>query len=352
MRLRALHPFVLLLVPAVANAATMQPDTVRAFEDGSSSMLATPPQITIEAGEAGGQAEIALQIRRYLGVKLSTPLSENDDLTQPADLDGLSQDTALAIDYSRLIRPRQNVANIPAAVDALSDLLIAGCPTAKATVDETGNLDGLIDLAEKMKSGKIDCGSDRLADPGQLQRTYYDMAFPGWSWGYRLQGRVGYHQYEFFELDGSKDDEDTYGNSVGVALAGVHKGRRLAIGLDYENAVKPSEDEAEKCTPVTGSTTLESCEALPLGSPQHESALVARVEYRVFFDYRKIPMAISPMVSLSWSDEDNVVGIEVPLHFLATKDGALTGGLRVGWKSDESGVDVAVFLSRPLRLFF
>ncbi len=351
MRLRALHPFVLLLIPAVVNAidlpAIPQPDTVRAFEDGPSSMLATPPQITIEAGEADGQAEVALQIRRHWGVKLSTPLSENDDPTQPADLDGLSQDTALAIDYSRLFRPRDN---IPAAVDALSAMLIAACPPAKAKIDETGNLDGLINLADQMKSGEIDCGSDRLADPGQLQRTYYDIAFPRWSWGFRLQGRVGYHQYEFFELDGSKEDEDTYGKSVGVALAGVHKGRRLAIGLDYENAVKPSEDEAEKCTPVTGSTTLDSCESLPLGAPQHKSALVARVEYRIFFDYRKIPMAISPMVSLS--DDDKVVGIEVPLHFLATKDGALTGGLRVGWKSDESGIDVAVFLSRPLRLFF
>lgn len=115
----------------------------------------------------------------------------------------------------------------------------------------------------------------------------------------------------------------------------------LAVTGQYQEAYEAA-DEQVLCPPGGPSS---SCVNGAIGPPHLTHKKLVSIELRQDFG----PFAIAPMVTYDFGDD--VTGVDVPVYLFNRDKGALTGGVRVGWRSDTDAVTVGVFLSQPFSNF-
>ena len=290
-------------------------------------------QVKLEGGQANGQGEVVLKFLSGLGIKLSAPVDKDTGSTEFTNLDGLANNLSIAGTWSWL----------GWGLVELSD------PIAIAQRQEQACKDNNIPLAKCVSDGEVEKflkgegRPDREIRKGILdfdRATFQDA----WIWGVFIEGKLGHKKYEFFDQNADEQDPEKISRSFSASIVGIYGPGRVLFGLTQQTAFEESKVKARRCKAVDGSTLLEECKELPLGAPSEVESLIARTELRHIFG----KWAISPLVSHDF--EKGVWGVELPVYFVPDNKGVLTGGFRVGWRSDEKDPRASIFLAKPLSL--
>lgn len=103
-------------------------------------------------------------------------------------------------------------------------------------------------------------------------------------------------------------------------------------------------DQAQVCSPVGSAGSLQ-CANKVIGAPARDASEIIGGETRKFFGTR---FAINPRLNVDLREK--TTGVEVPLYFLRNSEGGLTGGVSVGWRSDNKELTVSAFVGQVLGL--
>ncbi len=295
--------------------------------------------VVLEVGEANGKGLITWKPTSdcQLGgwcwsIKASAPTDKNSGVTDFVSLDGLAKDLVLEGEWTR-----RNVSHLETLDLSMDDV----CKEL-AVEDPCGDAE----IAEKLHKaalGELNLSGQQLAEARDfLQGLYTHLRkhFSTWS----ISAKISQNQYKFFELDGSKDEDEEFGVGLKIGYGRLlARHTRLSFAVEGQRSYKAG-TTVENCNPVEGSVTLETCEARPLGAPVEQDKLIGRVELR--HQFKK--WGVSPL--LSYEFEENIWGIDVPFYLAFGSDKKTAGGIRLGWRSDTEDAVASVFVSRRLNL--
>jgi hypothetical protein len=285
------------------------------------------PQVSVEAGQADGIAQIAAMLGGHWTLKLSTPVKEGTKSTEFASLDGLASTLNLAVGWSRQISGPS-----PTAVDRSRKALCAAMGVPEANCDEADDITAFLE-AHGMEVGP------------RLERRFALQGFEG-IWLAYFEGKVGTKKHEFFTATGEEDKERPTAWSGTVSFVRDGGSNRFLVGFSRERAFEDSETEVQHCKPVEGSA-LPTCKDLPLGAPAESKATLGRLSWTYLFASR--PMGVSPTATYSFSKSET--GLELPVFFLPDSEGRLVGGVRLAWTSTDRDLKATVFIAKPISLF-
>jgi len=294
-------------------------------------------QVSLEAGQADGQGLIVITVGKDLTLKVSAPVDKSSGLATFTSLDGLANNLALTGVLKMQLSTRMAKAAWCNDNSERTKLYNATGETEnRSSCQADKQYDGYLKAVDKMPW-----------NPEETQRELMEMDKvlfgDAWTWGLLAEGKAGYKQFEFFDAQAKKQSKDKISTSVSLSLMAVRKGsQRVLFSATYQQANSDGKISARSCSPVAGASGLETCKELPFGPPTRKDGLVLRTELRQHIG----KWGLAP--TLSWDADARVYGAQLPVYFLPGKAGALTGGLRLGWRSDVSGVTASVFVSKPL----
>lgn len=254
---------------------------------------------------------------------LSTSASK-DAPTTLASLDGLASMLQVSLSGTRLFYGDR--VSPTALAEAQSDV----CRRADIDVDAGEACD---DQVVEAKSPTLRCEFVREALPFRRVRVVTGEV------------AVGYREAEFFDPEADAADEQPFVSGSATATFGLLT-PDLFVYLQgqYENKLSDG-DDVERCVPLDG-LQVETCETLPLGVPERDGAFVLSFGVRLW----GTSIALDPRLNIAV--DDGTIGLELPVYALKDSSGRFTGGVRIGWRSDDPGdVSAAVFVAAPLGVF-
>ena len=336
---------VLLATPGsvFGQADTTRVDALKRYDARSaavgppSAVSTSNGQVMIEASQTDGKAVAVVTLESGVTIQLATPLQKGATSTDFASLDGLAGDLTAALAWDGvfgLLNPIRQAA-IDRRDPGLAVCTQYGMPAGPNLPTCTnGNLEAF--LRAQGRDAEVDEAMDR-----------YDRAFFGDArlWGVSFGGKVGYKKFSYFSEEAVASESRRVSASATLAVSYIEGGRRIAIGLSAERGYRDAKPSARSCSPAEGSPALESCRELPLGAPDERNDVVVRVEWRQVSG----DVGLSPV--LSWKVDEGILGFDMPFYFVRDAAGRLTGGVRMGWRSDSREPQLGVFVSKPLGLW-
>jgi hypothetical protein len=169
-----------------------------------------------------------------------------------------------------------------------------------------------------------------------FQRSHY-------GWGRLLSLKVGASRNRYRFLDATLDElSDTkVGWTIGGAM-GFSTPKRNALysmGFDLERAYVEQDKNVYCPSPFPA-----PCAIGRLGAPATDWNRLLWVEART--SVLRVPFSFRVTREL----KDDVTGIDMPIYILRDADGVFTGGVRLGWTSEE-GFDAGVFVGTGFDVF-
>ncbi|HVG10419.1 MAG TPA: hypothetical protein VNM67_22125 [Thermoanaerobaculia bacterium] len=258
-------------------------------------------------------------------LKVSAPFNKAEGQASLASLSGLSGDIVVSGAFSRFtwdIEPSDyGAALCQECMTQRLSLLECNLADLKTTLEKRGS------TAEEIEEAVESLGSKIFGTT------------TSWFWG--GEGSVGRKERSFFEPAGTKSKEDRSGYSLALTGGAMFESwslyGRVTGKRDYKDR-----SSATFCSPITGSV-LESCSSLPLGQAAKVESTVAALEARRFFG----TLAVAP--SAQYDFDSSVWGLEVPVFLTRDQKGAFTGGVKLGWRSDERDPIATVFITKGLE---
>ncbi|WP_161828124.1 hypothetical protein [Steroidobacter agaridevorans] len=340
----------LLLVVTTAHA---QSDPARPLTDARPGLLESPVQLARDAvqilagqdqsnvslqfshGDTGEEDRSAFEqgtekvsVYEAWSLTLKAPLNKDESNTELATLDGLADAFSGTLKYNNVRLTRRNPRD---------EELKRYCDVDAEGPSETLGALPPCDLGiAKKVLGEADFESLRGLFFSPMQ----------WAWGGAVT--IGTKQYEFLASDTTdKMDERRTPWSAQVFVAAQR--RRvglLTFAVRYEDAYK-SGDVTTNC-PAPGGAQVVSCVTAPLDEPKKNEKTVATMEFRRSTNLWGAPIAFSP--SVNYDFKDSVLGVDVPVYLWSNEKGRLTGGLTAGWRDDEGGINVGLFVGTAFTL--
>jgi hypothetical protein len=187
----------------------------------------------------------------------------------------------------------------------------------------------------------------RRLDP--IRQDYLRAQWGGheWTLTFRTSVNVGTEEFKFLDpttFAKSEADETEWSASLGFAFLNIVE--RISIGVGYrrESVYDPSSKKTTICaaTAVTGQF---DCETSNLGGPVRKENDLATVQ----LDLLRLNWALTSLATYNFETDE--YGIEVPFYLVRDEKAAWTGGVSVGWTSEERDVTVQIFIGVPFSLF-
>jgi hypothetical protein len=120
----------------------------------------------------------------------------------------------------------------------------------------------------------------------------------------------------------------------------------LAANYRHEDTYAAASGPVDVCRPVDATTAMTCSEAV-IGPPTRTQSELWQIEVRKFLGGG---LAISPRLTRNVSK--NITGFEFPLYFIKGAGGnGLTGGVTAGWRSDQRGPTVVLFVGQALGIW-
>ena len=180
---------------------------------------------------------------------------------------------------------------------------------------------------------------------------------------YGVEVALGYEEFEFLnpdkfaDMDAFQDSDldatrsaDRLPWSAAVHYGQVHRnGWIWKGGFRYERRYTAA-SAVTRC-PVfePGTTPVECLNGAPR-QPEGEDAYIATFDVKKFLSLFDGKSQAVSFVS-SYNFENDTVSFDLPVHLFADGDGRLTGGVRIGWRSDTDDPIFGIFVGTPLSLF-
>lgn len=262
---------------------------------------------------------------------VSTPLSDGETEARLASLDGLASTVSLDVSFRSL-----TVNSASAIDDETRDRI---CEEAKASYAARPGHDP--ELAAKKGCNKTlvrQWDSTRVAEFDKAAWGEHAYVI-GWS----VNGRVGTESFDYLNtttLAKLSDDKTSWSVGASAAFQPINSRALFVLGYRRE-AGWESQDEVILCPAGGGVLT---CVKGAGGAPISKDKDVVTFEYRQRLD----DFAFS--VNLAYDANDSVTGVEVPIYLASDDDGAMIGGLKLGWRSDDEDFKAVVFIGTPFSL--
>jgi hypothetical protein len=171
-----------------------------------------------------------------------------------------------------------------------------------------------------------------------------------------LSGEVGNKSYSFLDPSSlAKESSSRTSFSVagafgvypaagkGYAPGGGNKagGRLYYLGINgrLEQSYKAGA-KAEICQPIA-STEAEKCSDAVLGGPTKTTKHLGELEIRYYLG-KNDQILLNPKIVRDF--KNHTTGLELPVFFIKGPDGGLNGGLALGWTSDKKALTAVVFV--------
>ena len=129
------------------------------------------------------------------------------------------------------------------------------------------------------------------------------------------------------------------------AIAGVVLSTNTTLTGSYKRQVayRPGQ-KVQTCSPFNSAGLL-TCTDNIVGAPTAGKSNILSIEIRQFI---ATSFAIAPKLNRDLTK--NVTGVEVPIYVLQDKNGGLTGGVVLGWRSDTRAFTASAFVGPVLKL--
>jgi len=293
---------------------------------------ASQDPIVLEAGQANGRGVLTLRPEGQClldatcwNLQLAAPIDTGSSLAEFTDLDGLAKDLKLTFE-GRWVPGLH-----PSTLDNFAK-----------SVDNLCNKLGLNESCDEGDAAKALGRSitDRSADTFGAIRRFRKQARRALT----VSGSVSHNSYKYFGTSGEKNETDEVGLSLRLAYSAPFgdTNNRWAASVTAQQDYSDSKIKATHCVNIDGSA-LQQCEVLPLGEPGESQTVVARAQLQWSVGDAAV---VSPMVA--YDTDRDVFGLELPVYLLRDSDAMFTGGIRLGWRSDDKQVRASVFISKPL----
>ena len=188
----------------------------------------------------------------------------------------------------------------------------------------------------KSPTGNKDIDDARAGALAKFQRKQFR-----WLRDYALRVDIGRERFDYLTDQLDPRSEYHIGHGVGATAAFVSPTRRwmYLLGADYQKG-RENAEAAILCPPSGGGVV--TCVEGAIGGPSAITKKLLSAEMRGNFG------AVGYSLRVAHDLESDTTGIDLPIYLLRNAEGALTGGLRLGWSS-ESDVAVGIFLSSPFK---
>jgi len=260
-------------------------------------------------------------------ISFSAPLNKNGN-TDLATLDNLASGFKFEIDFSRAgskLRAPRN-----------------------ATLDEIQRLA----VAECIERGAVGC-KDPANESDVFQRAYLGdavvdrgMAIHRGSWRWGLTAAIGYDKFNYRDATTLQEMSE---NKVGASGSG-YLGYLVPNGLtsftlrtEYQYGYKAGKNKI--LCPGNPTNAVIQCFNDPVGPPSKEKSLLLSFDLRHYLgDGLGVPMAVAPLIT--YDATDDVLGVDLPLYLVSDGKLGLSGGLRMGWRSDTKDAVFGIFVGK------
>lgn len=278
-----------------------------------------------------------------LSFKLSTPFDKETQEGNFLTATGrFSNGTSLGFSYAWIIMPN---------------------PPLPGTPEQREAVQAFYERSEQacFAAGKTPCPShDVLVAQGVIpeNRDLVDHAFLDgniWQWG--LSGEVGRQAFDYRDPVTLAELSDHHTVFSGAVNGGMRlRGDRAYVGaaVEYNNG----REEGSKRILCRATTTagVTECFDSPYAAPTDDESLNLMGVARWRSSVSHTPYAFE--VKAGYDTQSKIYGVVTSLYLVPDNDGALRGGLRLGWQSndddpatDDDNLTVGVFLGVPFQVF-
>lgn len=320
-----LAPFVILamgaaVLPSAAQEAkkgTAVFEGLRGVPVGSTFSLPAPTLI-LSATESAKEARIRFGVEHHdllLDFQLTTPIDQPDTVAQPLSLDGLADGAALGFSLGYLRwRAKPNVAELQRM-----------CREAV---------------------GKPECDDVDIPD---AKRAEWDRHFhySRTAAVFSATGRVSHKEFRWLDPAAAFSARDAQHTDYSIGgMAGLFNPSIGFVAAHFDRQTfHRAAGATQLCRPL-GTTGASTCSASILRGPAEGKTSLLHLELRKFLGNGNF--AVNPVFTRDF--ENDVSSLEVPLYFLRDDQGGLTGGVSLGWRSDQDAFVASVFVGPSLPL--
>lgn len=163
-----------------------------------------------------------------------------------------------------------------------------------------------------------------------------------WTMEHSLGFQVGYDSFDFITPQLTRDRQNHVGYGVGFDTSFISPSREwlFALGAKYQRAHE-SNDDVILCPPDNGVDPVR-CIMGSLGVPTETAHKL------VWGELRGVSRNFGYSLKVIRDIESDETGVVLPIYFVRNNDGELTGGLRLGWTSEEH-FGAGIFISKPFE---
>lgn len=262
---------------------------------------------------------------------LSSPLDKSGaGFTSLANLDGLGNSTSFEIGYNEM-RGRR----------------------LETPVEEIGRLCDVARVNAGLQATQDGCGYEEILRYAPGQYGAYLQATQGfehvWVWG--ASARVGFQEFTYYDgatLARLQNDETLWRASAYVGY--LFRSSAMATAtLTSQTAFKDRRTQVL----CPGGAPPVTCVNGPIGAPEEIESLLLGLDYRrqIFLGAGADRFLSGPDLGYSFAAtydfETEVYGFDLPIYLLRDSSDLLTGGVRLGWRSDDHELTVGLIVSRP-----
>jgi hypothetical protein len=306
--------------------------------------------IRIEAGTANSQVSIKSSFKLNAGngktdtlsVVASAPIAKGADNTTLANRSGLNSATTLTLAFtSTTLRGTR----LPGA--EVLDLYCADGKPFKAAFLST----------QENKSAKLVCDTDNIKALAEKQLITmpeyraFRSAFFGpeaavHAWSVSLFG--GYQDAAYYaatSLAKTTRRNSGGGLSVNYSYAPLEATQLFAAAFSLQSRYKDARSTTACLPAAAPGNALLTCANGPIGAPTRKNTQTLDLEWR-----RRVSERYALSVQLSRDFKDKVTSLQLPLYLVGNDPDGLTGGVNLGWASDDKKLSVGVFVGKAFSM--
>jgi hypothetical protein len=199
--------------------------------------------------------------------------------------------------------------------------------------------------------GDFDCVADNFDKHGPKdpsKQAEYDAALARYnsvsSTGLvlNMHGGLNHNEFSYYDVPSTKHTIDKTGWKLGGEIGMTTHARTsyFGVGFDFVHAYK--EDKDRVVCPASDAATFD-CISGKFSAPKNQ------VGRQIYLDASswEFAKAFSVRLSHDFATDDNAV--DVPVYLFGSKDAPFTGGVRLGWTTDDHFL-AGIFVGKPFQL--
>ena len=327
--------------PSVHGAfATESAAQIRATRGDSSADIRLSK--VIDMPSVSGDAETT-----SLALVASAPLASGGGNTTLASLDGLAGGTTIGLQFS--VVGMRGAKDPKFSAQACKDLL-----QTRFNSYELLHPDAKVDDIHCDATTLDDALTKGLITQGEYRRFAHGFWSPSAGlWSGSLTAKAGYVDSTWYDpatLAKTKGREDQWSVSGQFGWAWLNQDvpTALVATLSAQSAQSAPKDASSRSTclstPPTGQTLL-TCANGPIGAPARKTTQILSIEARAVFSTH-----YAAELQASRDFRNHLSAVHIPMYFIPSDKTGLSGGIVLGWTSDDHKVGLGVFVGQSFSV--